>query len=323
MSINLRQVMTGGAQQGGGNSEDWYGAGGGGGGGGGQPGSFGQPMQQQQQQQGQQGFVQQPGFGQQQQQGQGQGQQGFVQQQGFGQGQKQQQQQPYNPAAFGQPAAGGGAQGQMGGGGGGGGGGGLGKIGGGGGGASGVDLSGGAIDFSNEPPILDELGVNFAHIKNKLFAVLNPTRTVSRSDMDDADLAGPIVLLVVLGFCLLARMKIHFGYVFGFFITCGFMMHTLLNLIAQERNQQPQIDMARTFSVLGYCLLPVVVLAAVSVVFSLTNVPGYVLSSLAVGWSTYTSTRFFEVAMNMKKQRVIIGYPVLMLYAVFALITVF
>lgn len=34
-------------------------------------------------------------------------------------------------------------------------------------------------DFENELPLLDELGINFAHIRQKTFAVLNPVGSVS------------------------------------------------------------------------------------------------------------------------------------------------
>lgn len=133
-----------------------------------------------------------------------------------------------------------------------------------------IDLGGpGEIDFSDEPPLLEELGVNFDHIRAKLLAVVNPMRTVTKGDMDDADLAGPFVLCLALSFLMLARMNFHFGYVFGFFISGGVLLYFVLNLMAQQRKQQPSIDIARTFSLLGYCLLPIVVLAAFAVLFDL------------------------------------------------------
>ncbi|VDD92932.1 unnamed protein product, partial [Enterobius vermicularis] len=34
-------------------------------------------------------------------------------------------------------------------------------------------------DFEDEPPLLEELGINFSHIKEKTLAVLNPVGTVA------------------------------------------------------------------------------------------------------------------------------------------------
>ena len=59
-----------------------------------------------------------------------------------------------------------------------------------------------------EPPLLEELGVNFGHIRTKVtsfkrsiheqtLTVLNPLKSVNQHIMDDTDLAGPII------FCLL------------------------------------------------------------------------------------------------------------------------
>ncbi|KAL0076426.1 hypothetical protein J3Q64DRAFT_1647720 [Phycomyces blakesleeanus] len=49
--------------------------------------------------------------------------------------------------------------------------------------------------FADEPPLLEELGINFGHIKTKSLTVLNPFRRVPDTIMDDADLAGPLLFL--------------------------------------------------------------------------------------------------------------------------------
>jgi hypothetical protein len=83
------------------------------------------------------------------------------------------------------------------------------------------------------------------------------------------------------------------------------------------------MDLSRTVSVLGYCLLPMVLLAGVSVVVDLRGGTGAGLGIAAVLWCTQSATRFFEGAMAMRQQRYLIAYPTLLLYACFALITIF
>lgn len=48
-------------------------------------------------------------------------------------------------------------------------------------------------EFSNEPPLLEELGINPEHIFQKTLAVLNPFRATRPDVAGDADLAGPLV----------------------------------------------------------------------------------------------------------------------------------
>ena len=40
-------------------------------------------------------------------------------------------------------------------------------------------------------------------------------------------------------------------------------------------------------------------------------------------WCAQSATRFFEGALHMRQQRYLIAYPALLLYTVFALITIF
>jgi hypothetical protein len=48
----------------------------------------------------------------------------------------------------------------------------------------------GVPDFSHEPPLLEEIGVNMKHIYLKTITVLNVRKKIDESIMDDADLAG-------------------------------------------------------------------------------------------------------------------------------------
>lgn len=58
-------------------------------------------------------------------------------------------------------------------------------------------------DSYDEEPLLQELGINFLHIRDKTLAVLNIARPVSSNLMDDTDLAGPLVFCLLFGSFLL------------------------------------------------------------------------------------------------------------------------
>jgi hypothetical protein len=64
-------------------------------------------------------------------------------------------------------------------------------------------LPGDLEDYTNEPPLLQELGVDFGHIRTKVTAVLMLTKPIDPTIMQDADMAGPLVFCLILGLCLL------------------------------------------------------------------------------------------------------------------------
>lgn len=174
-------------------------------------------------------------------------------------------------------------------------------------------------DIYDKASLLQELSIDFNHIGLKVASVMMPFRSIEDTIMVDSDLAGPIVLCCALGFTLLLTGKMHFGYIYGFGAAGCVGMYTLLNLMSEARG----MDMSRTFSVLGYCLMPILMLAAVAVVVSLKGLLGAVLGIAAVAWCTLAATRIFEVAMHLQASRWLIAYPTLLFYACFALITVF
>ena len=232
-------------------------------------------------------------------------------------------------------------------------------------------------EYANEPPLLEELGVNFSAIGTKTTAVLMLHRPISPEVLLDADLAGPLVFCVVLGLCLLlvrAQLctplppaprwgwwvplllrsctahltphaplspapalgapqsgKLHFGYIYGFGLLgcCG--MYLLVNLMQGNApaaaaaeggslgDAPTRLGLTLTVSMLGYCLLPIVLLAALAVFFSLHGVQGVVLGLAAILWSTLSCARFFEVALRMSDRKWLIAYPAGLFYACFAL----
>eukprot|EP00516_Mucochytrium_quahogii_P000868 CAMPEP_0203745318 /NCGR_PEP_ID=MMETSP0098-20131031/1093_1 /ASSEMBLY_ACC=CAM_ASM_000208 /TAXON_ID=96639 /ORGANISM=" , Strain NY0313808BC1" /LENGTH=292 /DNA_ID=CAMNT_0050633059 /DNA_START=352 /DNA_END=1227 /DNA_ORIENTATION=- len=181
-----------------------------------------------------------------------------------------------------------------------------------------VDMSSapsdGSIGFDEEPPLLQELGINFDHIRTKTIAVLIPTKSINEEILEDTDMAGPLVFAIVQGFCLLFSRKLFFGYVFGFGVSGGMWLYMVINLMDHTGHS---IDIYRVFSVLGYCLLPIVMLSAVTILFDLSMHPwlGTPLTFIAIIWCTHTATRFFEIATHMREQRYLIAYPVFLVYA--------
>lgn len=173
-------------------------------------------------------------------------------------------------------------------------------------------------DFDNEPPLLEELGIRFDHILLKTQAVINPTKVLNEHILDDADLAGPLFFCLMLGASLLFAGKVHFGYIYGFSVFGCLGLHTVINLLHTDG-----LDFWRTCSVLGYCLIPVISLAIISIIVNLKGLFGLILSSIAIGWSTYAAARIFHAKLGLTDQYWLVLYPISLLYSCFVLITIF
>ncbi|KDQ57524.1 hypothetical protein JAAARDRAFT_130293 [Jaapia argillacea MUCL 33604] len=172
--------------------------------------------------------------------------------------------------------------------------------------------------FEGEPPLLEELGINFSHIRAKSLAVLNPLRRVDEHIMDDADLAGPLLFCFCFATFLLLSGKLQFGYIYGVALLGSISIYFLLNVMAEQA-----IDAYRVVSVLGYCLLPMVGVGAVSVLLTLDGILGYGLSCVSIIWCTYAASGIFVAVLRMSDQRLLVAYPVGLLYGCFALLSVF
>lgn len=173
-------------------------------------------------------------------------------------------------------------------------------------------------DFDNEPPLLEELGINFEHIFQKTKCVLNPFSKPHESITHDEDLAGPLVFCIAYGFSMLLVGKIQFGYIYGITALGCLSMYALLNLMSEQGVSAVLIG-----STLGYCLLPMVILSFISSFLSLTGLLGLVLSMFFILWCSVSSSKLFVNALNMNNQQMLVLYPCFLLYGIFALLNAF
>ncbi|CAH1778165.1 unnamed protein product [Owenia fusiformis] len=176
----------------------------------------------------------------------------------------------------------------------------------------------GSESFEDEPPLMEELGINFEHIIQKTLTVLNPLKKPDSSIMNDTDLAGPLVFCLAFGGCLLLSGKIHFGYIYGIGVLGCLAMYGLLNMMSMTGTSGACI-----VSVLGYCLLPMVLLSSISIVLSLKGAIGTVSTVSAVLWCSYSASKLFVSALAMEQSQLLVAYPCALIYGIFALITIF
>ncbi|WVN86196.1 uncharacterized protein L203_101357 [Cryptococcus depauperatus CBS 7841] len=163
-----------------------------------------------------------------------------------------------------------------------------------------------------------ELGINPSHILQKSLTVLNPLSQVNTNIMDDADLAGPFVFCFAFAFFLLLSGKPQFSYIYGVGLLGTTAIYLLLNLMSETG-----IDAYRTASVLGYCLLPMVGLGGIGMGVGIDHPLGYLLSTISIAWCTHSASAIFVAVLRMNHQRLLVAYPVGLLYGCFALLSIF
>ncbi|XP_065365186.1 protein YIPF5 [Calliphora vicina] len=178
---------------------------------------------------------------------------------------------------------------------------------------------GGTTDFDDEPPLLEELGINPNHIFQKTLAVLNPMRGADQSILQDTDMAGPLVFCLALGGFLLLSGKVTFSYIYGIGVMGSLAFYCLLTLMAT----QAPVTFGAVVSVLGYCLLPMVVLSGINVLITIQGTFGLIVAGVCIFWCSLSASKLFVTAYSMDHQQVLIAYPCALLYGVFALITIF
>ncbi|GAB7345731.1 hypothetical protein MBLNU457_4002t3 [Dothideomycetes sp. NU457] len=195
----------------------------------------------------------------------------------------------------------------------------------------------GTEGYDGEPPLLEELGVNFEHIKMKTMTVLNPMARVDQHIMDDSDLAGPILFFLLFGTFLLLSGKLHFGYIYGLAALGSISLHWILSLMSPPLSQSEQdsqhqagggqfgstLTIWRSASVLGYCLLPLVLTSFVGIGLPLDTIYGYIMTSAAISWCTYSSSAMFCAVGRMTGMRGLVAYPLALFYVGFGIMSIF
>lgn len=181
--------------------------------------------------------------------------------------------------------------------------------------------------YAHEPPLLEEIGINFDHIITKTKMVLIPIRFgsgVPQEILNDSDLAGPLIFFLLFGLFLLMAGKVHFGYIYGVALFGTISLHNLSKLMSNnDTSIQTNLQFFNTASVLGYCFLPLCFLSLLGIFHGLNNTTGYVVSVLFVIWSTWTSSGFLNSLLQLQNARLLIAYPLLIFYSVFALMVIF
>ena len=172
--------------------------------------------------------------------------------------------------------------------------------------------------------------------------------------MDDSDLYGALLYILLYGTFLLLSGKVFYGYIYGVAVFGTIALPVILSLMSPtldsaaagvpddamnpdgyhshpKPNGAPHtaghfsstLTFPRSASVLGYCFLPLVLTSLIGILLPMDTLFGYLLTTAAVGWCTYSSSGMFCVVARMSGMRGLVAYPLALFYLVFGIMGIF
>ncbi|XVF07694.1 hypothetical protein REPUB_Repub06bG0162000 [Reevesia pubescens] len=179
----------------------------------------------------------------------------------------------------------------------------------------------GSASFDDEEPLLDELGIHPDQIFHKTKSILNPFR-VNPTAHKDSDLSGPIFLYLSLCLFQLLAGKIQFGVILGWIVVSSIFLYIVFNMLAGRNGN---LDLHTCTSVVGYCMLPVVILSAATLFIPQgSSVPRYAMAGVFVMWAARACTNLMvSLADGGEEHRGLIAYACFLIYTLFSLLVIF
>ncbi|KAI4310546.1 hypothetical protein MLD38_035517 [Melastoma candidum] len=184
-----------------------------------------------------------------------------------------------------------------------------------------LPTSSSAASFDEEEPLLDELGIHPEQIWRKTKSILNPFRVNTTVHHQNSDLSGPILFYLSLCLFQLLSGKIQFGVVLGWIVVSSIFLYIVFNMLAGRNGR---LDLHTCTSVIGYCMLPIVVLSALSLFMPQGSYARFILAGVVIMWATRASTSLMvALAEGEEEHRGLVAYACFLIYTLFSLLVVF
>ncbi|EKE39315.1 golgi membrane protein, putative [Entamoeba nuttalli P19] len=169
----------------------------------------------------------------------------------------------------------------------------------------------GNISEEIEPPLLEELGIDFSLITKRIISRLNPFGSI---EAIESDVIGSLFFGLLLGVSILLTGKFRFGYVFGFTIIGSLAEYFILNLLSNK-----DIDYFVVLTNLGYSSYPLVLLGIASLFVSNITIL-IIIAIFAIVWCTYASSRLFTTLQEIVDKKILVAYPMALYFILFVLL---
>ena len=213
--------------------------------------------------------------------------------------------------------------------------------------------------FDDEPPLLEELGIDLGLILRKSTAMLRP-HGLPPETLLDGDLIGPVFFCLLLATAHLLAGKVLFGYVLGWSLVSSFVTSTVLGMLTPASDgggtgaggvgagagggmeygdgnmgkmtgigggskaaASNSVEFGMTTSLLGYSMLPMVGGTVIASLIPRGPVPTAVVF-LCVLWSARTCSSLMTIVTpSLKSVYWLVLYPCILFYSVYALLALY
>uniref|UniRef100_A0A7R9VFU1 Protein YIP n=1 Tax=Chlamydomonas euryale TaxID=1486919 RepID=A0A7R9VFU1_9CHLO len=184
------------------------------------------------------------------------------------------------------------------------------------------NMGGGAGSFEEEPPLLEELGIDLSGILKKTRLVF--LHRLNNRFVDDLDMGGALVFVFVLGGLHLLMGKLHFGIILGWSVVHSAILWFVINQLAgAEATEARGLDLYHVCCVIGYCMVPLVVYSAVSLLIP-RGMLSFSLAALCTLWSSETASRIVvRRTPALEGMQRLIMLPCLLCYSAFMMLCVY
>jgi len=172
--------------------------------------------------------------------------------------------------------------------------------------------------FEDEPPLLEELGINVGSILQKVRGVL--TFKMRHDYVRDLDIGGPLLFVILLSSLHLLTGKLHFGVILGWSVVGSGAIYWVVNMLCGI-DATAKIDFYNTCCLMGYGIIPLCIFSALDLIIP-RSVVSAVLAAVVVVWSTVVATKMFLIhTPSLLDHRILVAYPCLLFYSAFTLLS--
>lgn len=177
--------------------------------------------------------------------------------------------------------------------------------------------------FEDEPPLLEELGIDIPAILGRIKSVV--TFRLSGRDLDNFDMGGPLIFMTILGVLHLLVGKLHFGYILGWTVVGSVLIWFVLqSIVGSDHPEAKSLDLYTCCCLLGYSLLPIIGHAVVALLLPRQSLPSLIGAGVAVLWSAQVAaTMFLNRTAALMGQRLLVTYPCILMFSAYALLTLY
>lgn len=164
-----------------------------------------------------------------------------------------------------------------------------------------------------DPPLLQELGIEFSSIRRDILRIFFLAKPHEKSGND---LTGPLLFLSLFSLILMVRGRVHLTYMYLMF-SLSFLFIFLLNRVLHSSS----LSFLSVMNILGYAFAPTVIFSFFCGVLPLGKRLKMAIGVVFAIWSSGISTSEIIRRCGIQNRSFLVGYPILLVFLSFTIIS--